>query len=85
MSKMSDRVAGFGTTIFTEINKLAQQHNALNLGQGKPDFDGPPDVIAAAVRALQSGDRNQYAPGPGAPSLRAGGRRARQPLLQPRR
>ena len=70
MSKMSDRVAGFGTTIFTEINQLAAQHNALNLGQGKPDFDGPQDVIAAAVRALQSGDRNQYAPGPGAPALK---------------
>ena len=71
MSKMSDRVADFGTTIFTEINNLAQQHNALNLGQGKPDFDGPPDVIAAMARALQSGDRNQYAPSPGAPSLKA--------------
>jgi len=70
MSKMSDRVAGFGTTIFTEINMLAQQHNALNLGQGKPDFDGPQDVIAAAVRALQAGDKNQYAAGPGAPALK---------------
>src|SRR3954469_4559934 len=71
MSKMSDRVAGFGTTIFTEINNLAAQHNALNLGQGKPDFDGPPDVVAAMVRALQSGERNQYAPSPGAPTLKA--------------
>lgn len=70
MPKMSDRVAGLGTTIFTEINLLAQQHNALNLGQGKPDFDAAPDMIAAAVRALQAGDRNQYAPGPGTPSLR---------------
>jgi N-succinyldiaminopimelate aminotransferase len=70
MSKMSDRVAGFGTTIFTEINMLAQQHNALNLGQGKPDFDGPQDVIAAAVKALQAGDKNQYAAGPGAPALK---------------
>jgi N-succinyldiaminopimelate aminotransferase len=67
---MSDRVAGFGTTIFTEINILAQQHNALNLGQGKPDFDGPQDVIAAAVKALQAGDKNQYAAGPGAPALK---------------
>jgi len=32
------RVATFGTTIFTEINTLAQQYGALNLGQGKPDF-----------------------------------------------
>lgn len=70
MSKMSARVADFGTTIFTEINMLAAQHNALNLGQGKPDFDGPTDVIDAAVNALKAGDRNQYAPGPGAPSLK---------------
>ena len=70
MSKMSDRVAGFGTTIFTEINQLAQQHNALNLGQGKPDFDTPPQVIAAAVEALQAGSKNQYAPGPGTNALR---------------
>jgi N-succinyldiaminopimelate aminotransferase len=67
---MSARVADFGTTIFTEINMLAAQHNALNLGQGKPDFDGPADVIDAAVKALQAGDRNQYAPGPGTPSLK---------------
>lgn len=70
MPTMSNRVAGFGTTIFTEINQLAQQHNAINLGQGKPDFDGPADIVEAAVRALQSGQFNQYAPGPGTPSLR---------------
>ncbi len=70
MPTMSNRVAGFGTTIFTEINQLAQQHNAINLGQGKPDFDAPPSIVAAAVRALEAGQFNQYAPGPGAPSLR---------------
>ncbi|MBK8021379.1 MAG: aminotransferase class I/II-fold pyridoxal phosphate-dependent enzyme [Chloroflexi bacterium] len=70
MAKRSDRVAGFGTTIFTEINQLAQQHNALNLGQGKPDFDGPGEIIQAAVTALQDGSHNQYAPGPGAGPLR---------------
>ncbi len=46
MLVMSRRVAGFGTTVFVEINKLAQQHNAVNLGQGAPDFDGPPEVLA---------------------------------------
>ena len=46
---MSQRVAGFGTTVFVEINDLARQHNAVNLGQGAPDFDGPPEVLAAAV------------------------------------
>ena len=64
------RVATFGTTIFTEINTLAQQYNALNLGQGKPDFDTPPDIIKHLVQAAQSGQHNQYAPGPGTASLR---------------
>src|SRR2546423_1509930 len=63
-------VATFETTIFTEINMLAQQYNALNLGQGKPDFDAPPAVIMEMVQALQDGQHNQYAPGPGTPSLR---------------
>src|SRR5205823_13328392 len=64
------RVETFGTTIFTEINMLAQQYNALNLGQGKPDFDTPPDVVLQLVQAAQAGLYNQYAPGPGTSSLR---------------
>ena len=70
MSTSAHRVATFGTTIFTEINVLAQQYNALNLGQGKPDFDAPQDVIMQLVHAAQSGKHNQYAPGPGTASLR---------------
>src|SRR5438128_1782272 len=70
MSTFASRVATFGTTIFTEINILAQQYNALNLGQGKPDFDAPADVIMQMIQALQSGQHNQYAPGPGTASLR---------------
>jgi N-succinyldiaminopimelate aminotransferase len=70
MSTSAHRVATFGTTIFTEINVLAQQYNALNLGQGKPDFDTPPDVLMQLVKALLAGQFNQYAPGPGTPSLR---------------
>jgi len=69
MPTAASRVATFGTTIFTEINTLAQQHNALNLGQGKPDFDTPQDIIMQLVRAAQSGQHNQYAPGPGTASL----------------
>lgn len=72
MPRIADRVVPFGTTIFTEVNQLAQQHNAINLGQGKPDFDGPAVLITAAVDALQSGIGNQYAPGPGIPELRHG-------------
>lgn len=70
MPTFAQRVATFGTTIFTEINSLAQQYNALNLGQGKPDFDTPMDIIAHMVQALQAGQYNQYAPGPGTPHLR---------------
>ncbi len=70
MSIPAHRVATFGTTIFTEINMLAQQYEALNLGQGKPDFDAPADVIMHLVQAAQSGQYNQYAPGPGTSSLR---------------
>ncbi len=67
---MSQRVAGFGTTVFVEINNLARAHNAVNLGQGAPDFDGPPEVLAAAVEAV-NGAMNQYAPGIGLPAVRA--------------
>ena len=70
MAVMSQRVAGFGTTVFVEINNLARQHNAVNLGQGAPDFDGPPEVLAAAVEAV-NGALNQYAPGIGMPAVRA--------------
>lgn len=70
MSAISQRVAPFGTTIFTEINQLAQQHSALNLGQGKPDFDTPIDIIDQVVQSLRAGNLNQYAPGDGTSALR---------------
>jgi N-succinyldiaminopimelate aminotransferase len=70
MPTPAQRVSTFGTTIFTEINELAQKYNALNLGQGKPDFDTPADIIAHLVQAVQAGKYNQYAPGQGTPSLR---------------
>ncbi|HEY3165986.1 MAG TPA: aminotransferase class I/II-fold pyridoxal phosphate-dependent enzyme, partial [Candidatus Binatia bacterium] len=69
MQTLSQRVAGFGTTVFVEINNLARQHNAVNLGQGAPDFDGPPEVLAAAVVAVNSA-LNQYAPGIGMLAVR---------------
>jgi N-succinyldiaminopimelate aminotransferase len=69
MARMAARVEPFGTTIFSEINALAREHGAVNLGQGAPDFDGHPAVIAAAVEALQSA-RNQYAPGHGIPEVK---------------
>ena len=72
MPTAARRVAAFGTTIFTEINILAQQYGAVNLGQGRPDFDGPPELVEAAARALRSAGANQYAPGTGIPELKDG-------------
>ncbi|MCE9636220.1 MAG: aminotransferase class I/II-fold pyridoxal phosphate-dependent enzyme [Planctomycetes bacterium] len=53
------RLRSFGTTIFTEMTRLANQHHAVNLAQGFPDFAGPQFAKDAAVRAIGE-DRNQY-------------------------
>src|SRR5215213_7671068 len=66
---LARRVAGFGTTIFTEMSALAVQHGAINLGQGFPDFPSPDFVKQAAAAAINA-DLNQYAPMPGLPHLR---------------
>jgi N-succinyldiaminopimelate aminotransferase len=58
-----------GTNIFTTMSTLAARHQAINLGQGFPDTDGPADVLAAAAAALADG-HNQYAPMTGVPELR---------------
>lgn len=63
------RMREFGTTIFSVMSRLAQEHDAVNLGQGFPDEDGPAPVLAEAVRAIETG-RNQYPPLFGAPVLR---------------
>jgi len=65
-----ERMRAFGTTIFAEMSALAVRTNAVNLGQGFPDTDGPVEMLDAAAEALRSG-RNQYPPGPGIPELRA--------------
>lgn len=48
---------------------MASQHNAFNLAQGFPDFDGPDIFKEAAIEAIRKG-RNQYAPSIGVPELR---------------
>lgn len=58
-----------GTTIFEMMSRLAQQHDAVNLGQGFPDEPGPDDVRQAAAQALLDG-WNQYPPMLGLPDLR---------------
>jgi len=58
-----------GTTIFTVMSALAVEHNAVNLGQGFPDFACDPALVDAVTRAMQAG-HNQYPPMPGVPALR---------------
>ena len=68
--KAANRILGeYGTTIFEVMSRLAEQHKAINLGQGFPDGNGPDDVRAAAVRALEAGP-NQYPSMMGTPALR---------------
>ncbi len=63
------RLRPFTSTIFAEMSALAAATGAINLGQGFPDTDGPPAMLAAAQRAIADGV-NQYPPGPGIPELR---------------
>ncbi|WP_328645793.1 pyridoxal phosphate-dependent aminotransferase [Amycolatopsis sp. NBC_00348] len=64
------RLRPFTSTIFAEMTALAVKHDAVNLGQGFPDTDGPAGMLDAAKNALFGG-ANQYPPGPGRPELRA--------------
>ncbi|MFK7792918.1 MAG: aminotransferase [Devosiaceae bacterium] len=60
---------GMPTTIFEVMSRLAIEHEAVNLGQGFPDVDGPLEVRQAAAEALIEGP-NQYPPMMGLPALR---------------
>ncbi|MFD2758377.1 pyridoxal phosphate-dependent aminotransferase [Gulosibacter faecalis] len=68
MTDLISRMRRFGTTIFAEMSALAHEHDAINLGQGFPDTDGPQEVLDAAVAGIRDGD-NQYPPGRGIPEL----------------
>ncbi len=67
--KIETKLPKVGTTIFTVMSQLAASHNAVNLGQGFPDFDGPQALRDALTEAMNAG-RNQYAPATGWPALR---------------
>lgn len=67
---VSKRLQPFGTTIFAEMTALAQKHDAVNLGQGFPDWNGPEFIKNAAARSLADGGADQYPPMTGLPLLR---------------
>ncbi|TWI69434.1 methionine aminotransferase [Pseudoduganella lurida] len=63
------RLPAVGTTVFTRMSALAQQHGAVNLGQGFPDFACDPRLVDAVADAMRDG-HNQYPPMTGTPALR---------------
>jgi aspartate/methionine/tyrosine aminotransferase len=69
LSQVHPVYAAMGTTIFERMSAEARALGAINLGQGFPDDQGPPELLAAAARAL-TGQSNQYPPSTGLPSLR---------------
>ncbi|MFO0857420.1 MAG: aminotransferase class I/II-fold pyridoxal phosphate-dependent enzyme [Phycisphaerales bacterium] len=66
---VAKRFQSFGQSIFAEYTALAIKHNAINLSQGFPDFDGPKLAKDAAIAAINAG-HSQYAPMTGVPVLR---------------
>ncbi len=66
---LQSRLPSVGTTIFTVMSALAATHNAVNLGQGFPDFECDPKLLDAVNAAMRAG-HNQYPPMPGIAALR---------------
>ncbi|HQR42485.1 MAG TPA: aminotransferase, partial [Gemmatales bacterium] len=57
---LAQRVSYFTESVIRETSRLAARFNAINLGQGMPDFDPPQEIKDAACKAIQDG-YNQYA------------------------
>ena len=66
---IKSKLPNAGTTIFTVMSSLAAEHNAINLGQGFPDFDMNKELINLVSSAMQAG-HNQYVHMNGLPALR---------------
>ena len=69
MTPPLSRLPKVGTTIFTVMSALAAEKNAVNLGQGFPDFDCDARIVDAVAHAMRTG-HNQYPPMAGVPALR---------------
>ena len=66
---LRNKLPGKGTNIFSVMTAMAQQHDAINLSQGFPDFDGP-EALREGVAYHMAHGHNQYAPLAGVPELR---------------
>jgi methionine aminotransferase len=67
--QLPSKLPDIGTSIFAVMTRLANEHGAINLSQGFPDFDCDPALVEAVARAMREG-HNQYAPMPGVLALR---------------
>ncbi|MDP1998313.1 MAG: pyridoxal phosphate-dependent aminotransferase [Rhodoferax sp.] len=67
--ELTTKLPAVGTTIFTVMSTLAAENNAVNLGQGFPDFHCDPTLVDRVTEAMQQG-LNQYPPMAGVPLLR---------------
>jgi len=66
---IASKLPDIGVSIFAVMTRLANEHGAINLSQGFPDFDCDPALVDAVARAMRDG-HNQYAPMPGVLALR---------------
>ena len=69
MIATQSKLPGTGTNIFSVMSKLAEEHQAINLSQGFPDYECDPKLIEYVAEAMRQGF-NQYAPMTGLPALR---------------
>ena len=66
---VASKLPDVGVSIFAVMTRLANEHGAINLSQGFPDFDCDPALVEAVTAAMRAG-HNQYAPMPGVLALR---------------
>ncbi len=69
--QVTSKLPDIGVSIFSVMTRLANEHEAINLSQGFPDFDCDPALVDAVAKAMRDG-HNQYAPMPGVLALREG-------------
>ena len=61
MQALQSKLPASGVTIFSVMSRLAEEHGAINLGQGFPDFNCDPELVETVSRYMRDG-HNQYAP-----------------------
>lgn len=67
--KVKSKIPNIGTSIFAIMSQMANEHQAINLSQGFPDFDCSKELISLVNQSMKSGN-NQYAPMQGVLKLR---------------